>query len=472
MTDYPIIDQRSLPKAERGGRWGIGFRSRSSSDLPLPNAHEAVVYKSGGTYVVDDGRSRTVDEHVVNATNISVVDMREEAPVTVQVPIPSAGAAEFTVNVTFLCTVKKPEEVVEAGLKDMADPLTQYLIRHQPLFHVGEEYEFDQINTVRRSVTAEIKAYVSVKPPRFRGMDVKLGNVQVLTPGELAEFHRKLRERELEGRLNSKEQRMEHHLAEQRQELEEIRRRHTEESELQRRRHEQFMEEIRRDYEQKLAEQQLMHDQLLRSQTFKHAVSETERLKDAIGADQSEIPTLLAASAGERNIAQTAELLNQDRQRKREEEAADRRRRETWGREDAIYEQQVARDDARLRYNLKVEELKAQMEVVKAGVARGLADHQTIDTLMGAISSAVKQLESASASAVPAAARPAAGEQEEAEPKSYDEAPLPEEANADGEAQADDSIIDAQIVTDDPGSRDEADSGGPRFREEDLGRQR
>lgn len=472
MTDYPIIDQRSLPKAERGGRWGIGSRSRSSSDLPLPNAHEAVVYKSGGIYVVDDGRSRTVDEHVVNATNISVVDMREEAPVTVQVPIPSAGAAEFTVSVTFLCTVKKPEEVVEAGLKDMADPLTQYLIRHQPLFHVGEEYEFDQINTVRRSVTAEIKAYVSVKPPRFRGMDVKLGNVQVLTPGELAEFHRKLRERELEGRLNSEEQRMEHHLAEQRQELEEIRRRHAEESELQRRRHEQFMEDIRRDYEQKLAEQQLMHDQLLRSQTFKHAVSETERLKDAIGADQSEIPTLLAASAGERNIAETAELLNQDRQRKREEEAADRLRRETWEREDAIYEQQVARDDARLRYNLKVEELKAQMEVVKAGVARGLADHQTIDTLMGAISSAVKQLESASASAAPAAARPTAGRQEEAEPKSYDEAPLPEEANADGEAQADDSIIDAQIVTDDPGSRDEADSGGPRFREEDLGRQR
>ena len=74
--------------------------------------------------------------------------------------------------------------------------------------------------------------------------------MQVLTPEELAEFYRKLDERELEGRLTSEEQRMEHELAAQRQELEEIRRRHAEERELQRRHHEQFMEEVRQDYEQ------------------------------------------------------------------------------------------------------------------------------------------------------------------------------------------------------------------------------
>ena len=421
MTDYPIIDQRSLPKAQRSGWKGIGPRSRAASELPLPNAHEAVVYKSGGSYVIDDGRSRTVDDHIVNATNISVVDMREDAPVPVHVPIPSAGAAEFTVHVTFLCTVKKPEEVVEAGLKDMTEPLRQYVIRHQPLFHIGEEYEFDQISTVRRNVTAEIKAYVSVRPPRFRGMDVKLGNVQVLTPEELAEFHRKLRERELEGRLTSEEQRMDHVLTEQRQELEEIRRRHEEERELQRREHEQATDKMRREYDRRLEEQQLMHDQLLgaakfqhdqrlqsaefeqdqrlRSAKFEHAITETEKLKDAIGADSSEIPTLLAASAGERNMAEMAELLSQDRQRRHDEEAANELRRETWAHEDALYERQVARDDVRWQYNVRVEELKAQLEVLKAGVARGLADHQTIDKLMGVINGAVKQLENASAGA-------------------------------------------------------------------------
>ena len=100
-----------------------------------------MVYKTAGTYVVDDGRSRPSDDHIVNATNISVVDMREDAPVTVQATIPSAGAAEFAVQVTFLCTVKKPEEVVEAGLQDVTTTLTHYLIRHQQLFHLGEDYQ-------------------------------------------------------------------------------------------------------------------------------------------------------------------------------------------------------------------------------------------------------------------------------------------------------------------------------------------
>src|SRR5450631_1771117 len=105
MASYPIIDQRSLPKAQRGGPLGMGLRTRQSSDIPLPSAHETVVYKSGGSYVVDDGRSRPSDDHLVNATNISVVDMRENAPVTVHTSIPSAHAAEWAVQVTFLCTV-------------------------------------------------------------------------------------------------------------------------------------------------------------------------------------------------------------------------------------------------------------------------------------------------------------------------------------------------------------------------------
>src|SRR5438105_12952684 len=115
MTNYPIIDQRSLAKAPRRGPMGLASPRRQPGDLPLPNAHEAVVYKAAGKYVVDDGRSRLSDDHVVNATNITVVDMREDAPVTVQATIPSAGAAEFVVHVTFLCTVRKPEEAVEAG---------------------------------------------------------------------------------------------------------------------------------------------------------------------------------------------------------------------------------------------------------------------------------------------------------------------------------------------------------------------
>jgi len=341
MTNYPIISQSALQKAKRGRPWGIGPARREASDLPQPSAHEAVVYKSGGAYYVDDGRSRLGDDHIVSATNISVVDMRENAPVMAQVSIPSAGAAEFTVQVTFLCTVKRPEDVVDAGMKDLADPLRQYLAKHQPLFHVGEEFELDDISTVRRNVTAEVKAYVSVRPPWFRGVEVDLGSVQVLTPDEVAAFESERRGRRREGVLTSESQLQEHVLAQERREQEqtaavagqryshdlakqaefnsrelaEMQQQLHEQQELLRHRHEQLMAEMRQEFEQMRDDRQLAHDQRLRSARFEHAVVEADKLKVAINAAESEMPTLVAASAGEHTLSETAEMLDRERQR-------------------------------------------------------------------------------------------------------------------------------------------------------------
>ena len=221
---------------------------------------------------MDDGRSRTTDDHIVNATNITVVDMRQDAPVTVQATIPSAGAAEFVVHVTFLCTVRKPEEVVEAGLHDLTTRLTNFLIQHQKLFHLGEDYQLSEVAAVRRSVTSEVKAYFNVRPARFRGSDVKLGNVQVMTPDEL---RTKQRERELAGLLTSGQQQMEHDLAEQKAKLDETRRRHEEDFELERRRHDQALAQMQQEltrmqaeFQQQLQQQTLMHDQLMRTRLF------------------------------------------------------------------------------------------------------------------------------------------------------------------------------------------------------------
>lgn len=434
MASYPVIEQKSLPTAPRGGPWGLGFRARQLSALPLPNAHEAVVYKSGNRYVIDDGRSRPTDAHVANATNISVVDMRENAPVTAQVSIPSAGADVFAVQVTFLCTVRKPEDVVDSGLTDMAEPLTQYLARHQPLFHVGEDHEFDDIAVVRRNVTAEVKAYVSVRPPRFRGMEVTLGNVQVLTPADLAEFERARRERRREGLLTSEGQRQDHFLAREREEhqqvmdvlkqryqhdldaqaernreeLAEMKRRLDEDRELQQRRHEQLVAEMRQIHYQEQEQRQFVHDQEQRSKRFDQAIVEASKLAQAIGADRTEVPSLIAAGAGERTIAETADLLGQDRRADHDAQASDSLRRETWGREDdrarwqARREDervrwQAEREDARLRYQLKVDQLGAELAVYSEAIKRGLADTRTIDQIAAVISGAVQQLESASA---------------------------------------------------------------------------
>jgi hypothetical protein len=487
MASYPIIEQRSLAKAAKTGPWGLGGRNRPSSELPLPNAHEVVVYKSGGRYVVDDGRSRTSDDHIANDTNFTVVDMRTDAPVTVDLTIPSAGGAEFNVQVTFLCTVRQPAEVVDAGLRDMTHPLTEYVSMHQALFHVGEDYNFDRINAVRLNVTAEIRAYVSVKPPRFRGIEVKLGNVRVLTPEEFADFHSKLRERERASLLTAEQQRMDHRvlaehqrmeqqLAKEREELEEIRMRFQEQSELQHRRHAQLMEEMQQKY-----------DQMLRSAKLEHAVDEARKLGEAIDADQHEVPALLAAASGDRTIAETADLLGTERRRRRDEEAAEDLRRRTWAREDAQYERDRAREDARLRDTLRVDELKAQLSVLKAGVDRGLADHQPIEKLLGVVNGAIKALESA-VSTEPPGPRRVASEQvptdgPTAEQEPGERVPGQEEtAGPDGVGMAasddgqrvDQTVVDAEIVPDDASYPDDSfpgdDDAGHRFREEDLGR--
>jgi hypothetical protein len=465
MTDYPIISQRSLPKAGRRGVKGILPARREASDLPLPNAHEVVVYKSVGSYIVDDGRSRTTDDHVINATNITVVDMREDAPVQVETTIPSAGEVEFVAHVTFLCTVKKPEEVVDAGLKDITMALTNYLIQHQPLFHLGEDYHLNQISAVRRNVTAEVKAFFSVRPPRFRGLDVKLGSIQVLTPDEL---HKQQREREMETLLTSEQQQMEHQLAKERAELEEIRRRNEEAFELERRRHAQNLEQMQQQmtrmqeqFQEQLAQQQLAHDQLLRTTTFQHAAGEAARLKDALGADETEMATIFAGASGARSVAETADALNAERERRREQATDDELRRETWAREDARYEREIDRENTLRRYEMEVARLKVQAEVVATGINRGLADHRDIEHVTSVLNGVVKSLESASAS--PPAQREA-GHDGRAQPerRASDSGDEPTRGEA-----GDDDVVEAQVVPDDPSSSDDPDAG---LREEDLGR--
>jgi hypothetical protein len=464
MTNYPIIDQRSLPKAGRRGPWGIAGPRRETSELPLPNAHEAVVYKTSGTYVVDDGRSRTTDDHVTDATNISVVDMREDAPVTVTATIPSAGATEFVVQVTFLCTVKKPEDVVEAGLRDLTAPLTQYLIRHLPLFHVGENYHLNQITEVRHNVTAEVRAYVSYRPARFRGVEVKLGNIQVMTPDEVGA---KKRASEMEGLLSEDQQQWDHRLARQKTELEEDLRRREEQSELDRRRHEQEMAQMQQKvtqmeeaFQQQQERQQLAHEQLVRGSSFRHAVGEAAILKEALGAEATEMPTVIAGAIGERSMSQTADALNADRERRQEREDEKEAREQEWQHEEARYGRQVARENAQRGYDLEIARLKTQADVVVAAVNRGLADHQNVEYLMGELKSVAKQLEDASANARKST--------EAAENLTRTQRPKPSTRPDRSDAQPDGDVIDAEVVSDDPGS--DGGDAEPELREDDLER--
>lgn len=507
MTNYPIIRQSSLDQAKRTGPWGIGPRIRKSGDLPSASAHEAIVYKSGGAYFVDDGRSRLSDDHIVSATNISVVDMREEAPVTVSAQIPSAGAAEFTIRATFLCTVRRPEDVVDAGLIDIAEPLRQYLVRHQPLFHVGEEFELDQINIVRRNVTAEVKAYVSVRPPWFRGVEVALGSVQVMTPSEVIEFEGQRRERRWAGVLASENQKQDHVLAQERQEqdqvakltqqgyshdlakhaelnsreLAEMQRELYEQQELLRRRHEHFMAEMRQEFDHMREERQAGHDQMIRSARFEHAIGEAEKLRTAIGAAKSEMPTLLSTTAGEHTLSETAEMLDRDRRRERDTVAADALRQETWAREDLHdwlqtereakqAKWQAERDEAAFAHKLKVAQLQAQVQVLNTGIARGLADPMSIDKVLRTLDGAAKELgatPSVDQEIAPSAF--GAGDATHMDDDVHD-AEIVEDADTRPAEKATPADHESPVVSAESGLPDGAAySDGPEVREEDLG---
>jgi hypothetical protein len=445
MGNYPIIEQRSLPKAQRGAPWGIGFRSRSASDIPLPNAHEAVVYKSGGSYVIDDGRSRLDDDHVRNATNITVVDMRVKAPVLAQLTIPARGGAEFTVQVTFQCTVRRPEVVVESGLHDLEGSLTQYLRQHQPLHHVGEEFELSDVNEVRRDVNAAVRAYVMLRPPDYRGIDVEVGSVEVLTPEDYAEFEEQRLKSRREGQLSSEEQQQKHFLEQENEQLLHLRnaerQQFSQQLSAQASVNKQALDEMRQRYEDTLAQmrqqsthtiqsKQVHHDQTIEADSFRHqqglrsaaidgAIDGAQRLAAAMGAEQSEISGLLPTAAGENSMAEAHGRLTAGREHQRQVEADDQLRRETWehererqesawDRSDKRLEWQSGREDTRLKwqserevadrqFNAHIAELQARVDVISAGIARGMVDHQSLDKVLGTLSGMVKQLQNVAA---------------------------------------------------------------------------
>ena len=107
-------------------------------------------------------------------------------------------------------------------------------------------------------------------------------------------------------------------------ELEETRRRHEEDFELERRRHAQALAQMQQKLTQ-IEEQfaaaagaaEAAHDQLLRTVSFRHAVGEAARLREALGADDSAMATIIAGAIGERTISETADSLNADRERGR-----------------------------------------------------------------------------------------------------------------------------------------------------------
>src|SRR4051812_46880682 len=102
---YPIVESRTLIPVGKSGPLRLGAKRRDSGDLPPRKADQAQVYLLDGRHVVDQGRLALDDDIVIRATHISIVDLTTNRGVSVELPIPSADAKQFTVRVNFLCTV-------------------------------------------------------------------------------------------------------------------------------------------------------------------------------------------------------------------------------------------------------------------------------------------------------------------------------------------------------------------------------
>ncbi|WP_242888162.1 hypothetical protein [Actinomadura litoris] len=197
---YPIITQNVLSPVPKSGLFGLRSRSRVTSEVPSPTAGQVLVLRSGGRYVLDNGRLGLDDETVLEATHVSVVDMTENKQVRVEFSIPSAEGGEFLVLVDFTCRVHDPVAVVEAGLGDIRDFLSAYLRAHDDVFKVGAKYKLADFPSARMEVRAELQAYHTYVPVQLSGMSAALGNVEIPAPVEVSDYVGKAVRDELEDR--------------------------------------------------------------------------------------------------------------------------------------------------------------------------------------------------------------------------------------------------------------------------------
>ncbi len=184
---YPIVRSDALDAPASRGLLGLGRKRREAVALPHVGAHEVLVFRVDDRYVVDRAELSLDGDQVVRADQVILVNVAEDVPVTAELTVPSAEAADFTVRVTFACTVTDPARVVRENL-NAESVLLAYLRRDTELSHLALNYRMSDLYALRRDVTARIRAYSTVKPPAAHGLRMSLVGVEVLTPEEVAAF--------------------------------------------------------------------------------------------------------------------------------------------------------------------------------------------------------------------------------------------------------------------------------------------
>jgi hypothetical protein len=368
---YPIVSQRQLKEPPRGGMWGLRGPRRPESEMPALNPHEVRVYRVGGQFIVDDGRRGPDDNRVVNATSVSVVNMRRGADVGATFEIASKDAAKFTVQVNFVCSVVDPVTVVRDGQTDANESLLAYLKGYQPLFELGLKHPLAEINAVRREAGLHVKAYMTIRPPEIPGMSIALANVQVMTPQELAEHEVRRRKEGREQSLAAERVRGEQTLKQQRQQGEHVLKEQQQEGDQVLKERQQVGDKVLRQRQEagdqlaKLKQQENEH--LLGVRERQHGLDELGSVAEAIGNDVR-LALLLAYSRREVSADDVAQRLRQldeeDRQHAREVKDAKRLAREK--------AEEIVRADAKEKAAIDREDTRGADAIKRADTLREL----------------------------------------------------------------------------------------------------
>jgi hypothetical protein len=194
---YPIVAQHELDDPDRRGPLGL-MKRRRLEDIPKIKPHEVLVWRVGSRYIMDRRELRVHDDTVVHASSVSVVSVRPDTEVEVSFAIDAQDAAEFTVKVTFICSVLDPVVVVRDGQVNAADALIAYLRGYQDLFNLGLEHPIKEINRLRTKMAIQVKSYMTLRPPKIPGMEITSATVQIETPTVLADIGKLTTEQEIE----------------------------------------------------------------------------------------------------------------------------------------------------------------------------------------------------------------------------------------------------------------------------------
>ncbi|MGW3966495.1 hypothetical protein ACWED2_42230 [Amycolatopsis sp. NPDC005003] len=373
MTEsYPIVEQRSLDPAQVKGKFFWRKEYREHGELPRPNAHQVFVYRADGEYVLDSAQRRLDEEQVVNATHVSLVDLTRDAEVIVELAIPCAEAEDFTMRVTFVCTVTNPVSVVREGRGDAQTLLRAYLKSHHRIFELGLKYRLDEVNEVRRDVNAQVKAFTTLKPPVISGIAVELRSVEVLTPDEVRQLMGNRRSLEYQHELDTTQQRLDHSLTKERQH------------------HDQYLERDRSGHDHLLSSERQAHEQQLEWDRLHHSGVvgieqqryELDRLADRKafdreqrGHDRAEVTALAeiirenpdsalanAYVAGSLDATDLAERLLTENRHRAELERTDRQARFDREHEERLYEIERRNEQRRWEREQSREERKWRRE--------------------------------------------------------------------------------------------------------------